>query len=292
MTAATLKSAIAQNVSVAVALLSETFDEWRKDNAARLGAALSYYALFAIGPLLVVLIAIAGFVWGAEAVRGEVSGELRSLLGDRGAGAVEAMLAAADKPEQGVFAIVVGVATLLFGAIGAVTQLKDALNTIWNVEPVKKKGWWPFLRTYIVSSAALLGLAFLLLTSLTLTAAISAAGKYFLTDIDAIALHIVNFAVSFAVVTALFAMMFKWLPDTTIPWRDVWIGAIVTAALFNIGKLAIGAYLGNQAFDSTYGAAASLIILLVWVYYSAQIVFLGAEFTQVYSRRRNPDATP
>jgi membrane protein len=271
-----------QNVWV---LIKETFSQWSDDKAARLGAALAYYAVFSLGPLLVVVIAVAGLAFGQEAVRSEVTGALKELLGDAGANGIEAMLAQATRPSQGSLALITGGVALVLGAIGVVVQLKDALNTIWNVETPKEKGLWPFLRTYVISTAAVMALAFLLLISMLMSAAVSALGGALLPAIGEAVVQIFNLALNFAAMTLLFAMMFKWLPDVEISWRDVAIGAVVTALLFTIGRFAIGFYLESTKAESAFGASASLIVVLVWVYYTAQIVFLGAEFTQVYSRR-------
>jgi membrane protein len=266
-------------------LTKETVSQWSEDKAARLGAALAYYAAFAIGPLLVVVIAVAGLVFGADAARGEVVGALKALLGDAGAEGIEAMLSEASKPQNGTWAAIVAGASLLLGATGVVVQLKDALNAIWNVKPKPGGGIWGFVRTYVVSLAAVLALGFLLVVSLTMTALVSAIGGSFTSSLGEGLAIAGQHVLSFALITLLFAMMFKWLPDVQIDWGDVALGAVVTAALFTLGKLAIGLYIGGQNLESAFGAAASIAVLLIWVYYSAQIVFLGAEFTQVYARR-------
>jgi membrane protein len=214
-----------------------------------------------------------------------VSAQLANLLGDQGAKGVENMLAGAGKPREGIFATVLGVATLLFAAIGVVVQLKDALNTIWDVKPSRGSGIWSFVRTYAVSLAGVLSLGFLLLISLLVTAALSAMGNALAPYLPEAVFHGVSFVISFTVITLLFAMMFRWLPDVVIGWRDVLPGAILTAALFEIGKLLIGIYIGKQGLESTYGAAASIVVVLIWVYYSAQLVLFGAEFTRVYAQR-------
>jgi membrane protein len=267
-------------------LLKDTAASWSKHNAARLGAALAYYSIFSLGPLLVIAVAVAGLTFQQEAVRGEVGTQLRALLGDAGAQAVNAMLLGAGKPMEGTLATVLGVGALMFAAVGVVVQLKDALNTVWEVEPPKASGIWDFVRTYMVSLAAVLSLGFLLLVSLMLTTTLAAGGKYIAPYVPELAMHALGSAVSFGMVTLLFAMMFKWLPDTHVAWRDVWPGAAVTAALFEIGKVLIGLYIGKQALESTYGAAASLVVLLIWVYYSSQLVLMGAEFTRAYATRR------
>ena len=265
--------------------LAETFNDWSEHKDARLGAALAYYSVFSLGPLIVIAISIAGLAFGQEAVQGQVTGAIRGLLGDTGAQAVEAMLKGADRPREGMVATILGLGTLLFAAIGVVVQLKDALNTVWDVKSPPGKGLWRFARTYVLSLAGVLALGFLLLISLLLTAALSAVGKYIAPYLPEGALQIAGSAASFAVISVLFAMMFKWLPDTRVEWRDVWLGAILTAALFELGKFVIGFYIGKQGLESTYGAAASIVVVLIWIYYSAQLVLMGAEFTKVYARR-------
>jgi membrane protein len=207
------------------------------------------------------------------------------LLGDTGAQAIEAMLKGADRPREGIIATVIGAGTLVFAAVGVVVQLKDALNTVWEVETTPGLGVWRFVRSYVLSLAGVLSLGFLLLISFLLTAALAAAGKYVAPYLPEATLQIAGFAASFAVISLLFAMMFKWLPDTKVEWRDVWLGAVLTAVLFEVGKFLIGLYIGKQGLESTYGAAASIIVVLIWVYYSAQLVLMGAEFTNVYAHR-------
>jgi membrane protein len=281
-------------------LFAHSASQWSAHKDARLGAALAYYSIFSLGPLIVVAVAIAGMIFGQDAVRGEVAGGLRGLLGDSGAQSINDMLAAADKPRQGIFATVIGVGALVFAAIGVVVQLKDALNTVWEVKTPPGKGLWGFARTYVLSFAGVLSLGFLLLISMLLTTALAAAGKYFGAFIPEVALQFVGFAVSFFVIALLFAMMFKWLPDAEVHWRDVWLGAILTALLFEIGKFLISFYIGKQGLESTFGAAASIVIVLIWVYYSSQLILYGAELTNVRTKQRRsyratsraPDSSP
>jgi membrane protein len=250
------------------------------------GAALAYFSVFSIGPLLVIAIAVAGFVFGQEAASGQVKEQLSGLLGQNAAAAVDTMLAGANnKPNQGLLASAMGIVVLLFTAIGIVAQLKGAFNTVWEVDERQISGVWQFIRTYLISLAAVIGLGFLLLISLLFTASLSAAGQYFGGQLPQATLQIVGSLISFAAITAIFAMMFKWLPDTHVEWRDVWLGAAITAALFELGKLLIGIYVGRLALASSYGAAASLVILLIWVYYSSQILLFGAELTHCYASR-------
>jgi membrane protein len=253
---------------------------------ARLGAALAYYSVFSIGPVIVIAVAVAGLLFGQDAVRGEVSNTLRGMLGDTGAQAIDAMLASASKPREGAVATLIGIVTLVFAAIGVVVQLKDALNTVWEVKTPPGRGIWALTRAYVLSFAGVLSLGFLLLISMLVTTALAAGGKYLAPYLPEAALQAASFTVSLLVISLLFAMMFKWLPDAKVAWQDVWLGAVATAALFEIGKFLIGLYIGKQGLESTYGAAASIVIVLIWVYYSAQIVLLGAEFTNVYAKQR------
>ena len=275
-------------------LIKDTLSEWNDDKVSRLAAALAYYTAFALAPLLVISISIAGLVFGAEAAQGEVVAQLQGLVGTRGAELVEEMIAASRKTSSGVTATVIGIAVLLFGATGVFGELQDALNTIWEVKPRPGRGWRGILRDRFLSFTMVLGTGFLLLVSLALSAAFAALGTYLTGFLPApeVILQAINFVVSLALITLLFALIFKVVPDAKIAWRDVWIGATITALLFSIGKLAIGLYLGKSTMTSTFGAAASLAILLVWIYYSAQILFLGAEFTQVYATRLGSHIEP
>ncbi|MEI9924515.1 MAG: YihY/virulence factor BrkB family protein [Bradyrhizobium sp.] len=259
-------------------------ENWSAHKDSRQGAALAYYSVFSIGPLVVIAIAIAGFVFGRDAVSGQVALTIKDLLGDTGAKAVQAMLVDASRPRAGLLATALGTGALLFAAIGVVVQLKDALNTVWEVNATPGSGLWYYVRSYVLSFAGVLALGFLLLISLLVTTGLAAIGKYTSGYVDASVLHLTNLIVSFGVTTLLFAMMFKWLPDTPIDWYDVWLGAILTTIFFEIGKLAIGFYIGRQGLESTYGAAASVIVLLIWVYYSSQIVLMGAEITHAFAR--------
>lgn len=268
-------------------MLKETFSSWSNHKCSTFGAALAYYSIFAFGPLMLIATVIAGMVFGTDAARGEIGGQVRKLLGDSGGQALQALLNGADHPYQGLLATIFGVGTLLFAAVSVVVQLKMALNTVWEVDTSTQSGWWDLARSYLVSLAGVASLGFLLLVSLILTATLSAAGKYFGSYLPEPTLQIVGSVVSFLIITALFAMMFKWLPDAPVDWRDVWLGAALTAALFEGGKFLIGYYVGRLALQSTYGAAASLVMLLIWVYYSAQIVLFGAEFTHVYAIRHS-----
>jgi membrane protein len=275
-------------------LLKETFNDWNEDKAPRLAAALAYYTAFSLAPLLVIAIAIAGLIFGQEAARGQIVGQISGLVGQDGGEAIETMIAGASKPAEGILASIIGVATLLFGAIGLFGQLKDAMNTIWEVQPKPGQGFMATVKQNLFSFTMVLGTAFLLLVSLVISALLAGVTGYFgdaLPGIDWL-WQALNFVVGLAVTTLIFALIFKVLPDVEIAWGDVWIGAAATAALFAVGRLALGWYLGQGSFSSSYGAAASLVVVLLWVYYSAQILFLGAEFTQVYARRHGSRIAP
>ena len=266
-------------------LFKDTFREFSEDKVPRLGAALAYYTIFSIGPLLLIAVAMAGIFLGQEAAQGRISGELGKLLGSQMSKSLEQMIEAAAKPKSGTFATIIGVITLMLGAAGVFGQLKDALNTIWNVTTKKAGGIMGFVTERFLSMAMVLGIGFLLLVSLVFDAVISAMGDYLGQRVGGEAvMQTIQLVISFALTTVLFAAIFRILPDLKIAWHDVWFGALFTSALFVLGKWALGLYLGKAAVGSAYGAAGSLVILLVWVYWSAQILFLGAEFTQVYAR--------
>jgi membrane protein len=269
-------------------LVKESATAWNDDYAPSMGAALAYYTVFSIAPLLIIIIAVAGLVLGQDAAQGRIFGELRGLIGDQGASAIEGMVQSASQPAKSIVATIAGIVTLVLGATTVFGELQSDLDRVWKAPaPPKASGIWKLLRTRLLSFGMVLGLGFLLLVSLVVSAALSGLAKLyggFFGDYEWL-LQIVNFIVSFAVITTLFAMIYKWLPRTPIAWHDVWIGAAVTALLFSIGKFAIGLYLGKSSVVSGFGAAGSLVVLLVWVYYSAQIFLLGAEFTWAYAHR-------
>ena len=268
-------------------LMKDAASDWSRDRAPRLGAALAYYTVFSLVPFLVVVIGVIGLVFGEVAAQSAILSQIAELVGEQTAAAIKDMIQRANQPSTGLFATAVAVATLLIGASGVFGQLQDALNTVWGVEPKEGRGVWGFIKDRFLSFVAVLGTGFLLLVSLILSSALAAFGKWFggLLPLPEAVLQLMNFAFSFLVVTGLFALIFKVLPDAKVAWRDVWIGAALTSALFTIGKFALGVYLGKSNVASAYGATGSLVLVLLWVYYSAQILLYGAEFTQVYANR-------
>ncbi len=276
------------------ALFVEAFTGWREHKASKMAAALAYYTVFSLAPILVISIAVAGLVFGQEAAEGRIVGQISGLIGTTSAQALEAMIAAARKPSAGILATVLGLATLLFGATGVFGELQDSLNTVWGVKPKPGRSLLRMLKTRFISFTMVLGIGFLLLTSLVISAAISALGTWVsgLLPLPEVVLQVINLAVSLAVVTLLFAMIFRFLPDVEITWRDVWVGALFTAVLFTLGKLAIGLYLGKSSLGSSYGAAGALVVILVWVYYAAQILFFGAELTRAWAYQHGSRIAP
>lgn len=269
-------------------LIRASVAAWIDDFAPSMGAAISYYTVFSIAPLLLIVIAIAGLALGREAASGQIFAQLQGLMGDEGAAAIQGMVKSASDPGKSTLATIIGVITLMFGATTVFAELQSALDRIWQAPAAaKKEGLWSLLRTRLLSFGMILGIGFLLLISLVVSAGISAMGVWWgpLFGGRELLLQVVNFVFSLVVVTALFAMIYKWLPRADIGWHDVWIGAGVTAVLFTIGKVLIGLYIGKSSMVSGFGAAGSLAVLLVWVYYSAQIFLLGAEFTWVYAYR-------
>ena len=275
-------------------LVVESFKDWNEDKAPRLAAALAYYTIFSLAPLLIIVIAIAGLAFGEQTARDEVITQIRSVMGDQGADTIAGLLEASDRRAAGTLAAIIGFATLLFGAAGVFGQLKGALNTIWEVAPKPDRGLWGLIRDNLLSFTMVLGVGFLLLVSLLISTAISAVGKYLAGDSfdQSWIWQIVNFIVQAAITFGLFALIFKELPDAEISWRDVIIGAAVTTLLFAIGRYLISLYLAHTATASTFGAAGSLVIILIWIYFSAQILFLGAEITQVYARHYGSHIRP
>ena len=275
--------------------LKDTITQWLEDEPLQLAAALSYYTLFSLAPLLIIAIAIAGFAFGREAAQNQIVETIQGLIGRDSAQAVQEMIQnASNKPKTGMFSSLVGIIALMFGAGGVVGQLQTSLNTIWGVVPKAGQGIWGFVRQRFISFAMVLGIGFLLLVSLVISALLTSLTQVmgiFLGGTAFVA-YSLDLIVSFGFVTALFAMIYKILPDARIHWKDVWIGAALTSFLFTAGKFLIGLYLGSSGVTSVYGAAGSLITILLWVYYSSLIFFLGAEFTQVYASRYGSGVVP
>jgi membrane protein len=270
-----------------------TFAEFNEDNVLRLSAALAYYSIFSLGPLLVIAVGLAGLAFGHDAVRHQMQGQLESMLGQKAAGTVESMMAA-QKYGTSLITTVVGVVALLVGAGGVFGQLQDSLNTIWEVKAKPGTGIWGFVRNRFLSFTMVLGTGFLLLISMALTTFLTAVSDSLGSKlpVSAAVVHVLNFVVSFGLITLLFAMIFKYLPDVRVPFRKVWVGAIGTAFLFTVGKYALALYLGRASTSSSFGAAGSVILVLMWVYYASVILFLGAEFTQVYAKLTGARVVP
>jgi membrane protein len=260
---------------------------WIDDYAQSMGAALAYYTMFSMAPLLLIVISIAGLVFGDEAARGEIFSQLEGMLGASGALAVQGLLESVRKPSESVTATVFGVVLLLIGATSVFGELQDALDRIWRA-PVRagQSGWWRLVQARLLSFGMILGIGFLLIVSLVASAALAALQKWWGPVFsDWAAASIIEVVLSFLVTTVAFAMIYKIVPRVRIHWKDVWIGAATTSLLFTVGKLLIGVYIGRSGIASGFGAAASLVVVLVWVYYSAQIFLLGAEFTRAYAHK-------
>jgi membrane protein len=269
-------------------VIKTTTTEWIDDKVPMMGAALAYYTVFSIAPFLVIVISVAGLIFGEDAARKSIDDEISHTVGGEVAGAIDKLLANAATPQGYSVATGIGVIVLLFGASGVFVQLQDSLNTIWKVVPKPGRGIMGVIRDRIPSFAVVFGTGFLLLVSLVLSAALSALTKQLAGDSLPGGLQfwqLVNDLVSLALITLLFALIYKVLPDAKIAWRHVWTGAAITAVLFTIGKTLIGFYLGQSSTTSPFGAAGSLVIILIWVYYSAQIILFGAEFTRVLSMK-------
>jgi membrane protein len=272
---------------VAFGLLKSALSACLNDNVQRMSAALAYYTIFSLAPLLVIAIAIAGLVFGEDAARGEIVGEIRELVGQDGARAIQAMIQSAYHPGHSVVATIIGIVTLLLGATGAFSEVYDALNLIWRVNQESSTAVRTIIKARFMSFGMILIIGFLLLVSLVVSAVLAGISKYASSFLPAPAplLHFLDFLFSLAVVTVLFAMIFKVLPEMKIRWGDVWAGASLTALLFTVGKFAIGFYVGKSVSTSSYGAAGSLVVVVTWIYYSAFILYFGAEFTQVYAHQ-------
>ncbi len=272
----------------AISLLSETYRKWSDHEAPRLGASVAFYSILSFAPLLILITAVIALVFGHENANGALVNEARQVIGERGADTVQTLLKNAQKPASGVIASIVAFLTLLFGASGVFTELQNALNLMWDVKGQSTSGVMGIIKQRLFSFGMVLSVGFLLLVSLVLSAGLAAMGRFFgqLMPMPPLVLQSINFVVSFAAVTVLFALMLKYVPSTKVAWRDVAVGAVGTALLFTIGKQLLGVYLAKASVGSTYGAAGSLVAVIVWIYYSAQIFFFGAEFTRVYAEAR------
>jgi membrane protein len=281
------------------ALVRDSVSAWLQHNASSLGAALAFYTLFSIAPILVIAVAIAGYVFGPNVAETHLLQQMQGLLGDSGATAIQGLLASAHQSNKKGFAAAIGIGTLLIGATSVFGELQNTLDYIWKTPPRDDAvAWWRMLRSRMLSFGLILGVGFLLLVSLVASAALAALGSWlgsFLAQWQLI-LPVLDLLLSVAMSTVLFAMIYKYVPKEQIDWGDVWIGGLATACLFTIGKLLIGFYLGRSSFSSAYGAAGSIMVLLLWIYYSAQIFLLGAEFTHVFTyshgSRSQARATP
>jgi len=270
-----------------ISLFRQAATAWVDDRASSMGAALAFYSAFSLAPLLLIVIAVAGMVYGVDAARGAVVKQFGSLLGPVGAEALQKLLVAAAVEGTGVIATIIGFVLLLVGATTVLVELEDDLDRIWNAPPRRENGLIALVRARLLSFSLILGIGFLLVVSLLVGSGLAALAHHWRFSVtNATAVFLVDFVVSVGVFTILFAMLYKWLPHVRIAWRDVWAGALITAVLFNLGRLAIGVYLGNGAVASTYAAAGSFVVLLLWLYYSAQIFLFGAEFTWVHARHR------
>lgn len=283
-----------------VTIIHRAVADWIEDGALSMSAALAYYSVFSIAPLIIIAIYIAGVFFGPEAVRGQLDEQIRSYVGSKAAEAVQTLVQSAYRPAQGWLAATMGILALIFGASGVFGQLKDALNTIWEVQPKYTNLVVGFLRDRLLNFAMVLVIGFLLLTSLLLSAAIAALNSYLerALGVPAYVWSFANLFISFGIVTTLFAFIFKVLPDVNIAWRHVWLGALVTSGLFEIGKFGLALYLGRESTSSSYGAAGSVVLLLLWVYYTSCILLFGAEFTRAYTKvmaeriKPSPGAVP
>ncbi len=276
----------------AKALLGEAFGGFIEDRAMTMGAAIAFYTIFSIAPLLILVVAIAGFVFGEEAARGALERELGNLAGQESARTMQALAEGGRDLGTGIVATVLGVLTLLVGATTVFTELRSALNVIWKAPPRSESTVWQLVRARLLSLSLIVGIGFLLLVSLVVSALLAAFSDLLDRSLPggATLLQLLNMAVSFVVTTLLFGMIYRILPDVWIAWRDVIFGAAVTSLLFTIGKQLIGLYIGNSAIASSYGAAGAFVVVLIWVYYSAQIFLFGAEIAHAYARRRQAQA--
>ncbi len=282
------------NSSNLVAMFRRSFSDWNEDNAPRLGAALAFYTILSISPMVILVVAIVSLVFDRSHAQEHLLSQVQALVGPDGRNAVQSMLASGQKASSGIFATVIGLVTLIFGASGVFGELRSALNTIWDAKPEKTAGLWGLLRERIFSFGMVISVGFVLLVSLLASAGLAAMTKFFggLLPIPPFVLGLINFLLSFAGIAVLFAFILKYVPETKVEWSDVRVGATATALMFTIGKSLLGLYLGKASPGSAYGAAGSLVVMVIWVYYSAQIFFFGAEFTHVHALSRSEKGAP
>ena len=276
-----------------LSIFKATFASWNRHEAPRLGAALAFYTILSLSPLVIIVVAVGGLIFSRSTAQTQILSQVQGMIGPEGGKAVESMLANAQRPAAGILGTIVGVLSLLFGASGVFTELRSALNLIWEVKPEETSGIVGLMRERFFSFGMVLSIGFLLLVSLVLSTVLAAVGKFFggLLPVPAVVLEVANFLLSYIGVATLFGLIFRFVPEAKVRWNNVWVGACVTALLFTIGKTLIGLYLGKSSVGSTYGAAGSVIVVIVWVYYSAQIFFFGAEFTHAYAERGLPAAS-
>jgi membrane protein len=270
-------------------LAKQAFREWKQRGAPRMGAALAFYSLLSLAPLVILVVGICALVFGMSGAQTQILEQFRALVGEEGARAIEVVLASAQKPATGVAAGILGLATLLFGASGVFIELRSALNELWKTPPAKTtSGVWAFVKDRFLSIGIVLAVGFLLLVSLLVSAGLGVAGKFFASFgfLPPAVWEVVNFIVSLGVISCLFVLILRFIPDVRLPWRDLWLGGTLTAVLFTLGKTAIGIYLGKAGVGSAYGAAGSLVVLVVWIYYSAQIFLYGATLTRICAEAR------
>ena len=271
-----------RRLKLALDVVKDAGDGWLTDNATRLGASLSYYTVFSIGPMILIAVAVAGIFFGQEAAQKKIYETLGGLVGSNSAAAVAEVAKSASQHSKSIIATIIGIITLIVGATGVFGEMHSALNLIWKVEPKTGKSIWAFFRERFLSFAMVMGVGFLLLVSLLMTAILSALGSWLTEHLPggAALWQVVNFTISLVVTGGIFAMIFKLVPDVLIPWTPIWPAAVVTGVLFSIGKFVLGFYIGKTNVASSYGAAGSLIVVVVWVYYSAQILYFGAELVR------------
>jgi membrane protein len=276
-------------------IFKQSVDEFLNDNCVKLSASLSYYTIFALGPTLVIIISFAGIFLGREAVEGKLYDQIKLLIGPAAALQVQSIIANLQQSDQTVVAAIIGVVLLILGATGVFTEIQGSINYIWSIRAKPKKGWLKFITNRLISFSLVISCGFILLVSLIINAIMELLNEklqYYFKSVTIVVFYILNWALIFAVITALFAIIFKVLPDATIKWKDSFVGASFTALLFMLGKFLISLYIGKSNVGLTYGAAGSIIVILVWVYYSSLILYFGAEFTKIYSIQHGAGIKP